>query len=210
MKHFSLILIVLAAVFRVVAQPVAPASSAPAAAYSSAPATASFSAPVVRCEISGPAVDEHVELMSIVARLSGYDEYCGEQVPGYLADIRRDLAPHASHPLIAFMKEEARRQGVSYDKWPALVNESLVRAAVIRYMLDRGCPAEEVDAEMTTQLARGFRWMPELVEDLGDYSSHRDVYPTLDAFYPELIRAFERYADDERCRVAAALNPQQS
>lgn len=166
--------------------------------------------------------------MSIVARLSGYDEYCGEQAPDYLADIRRDLAPHASHPLIAFMKEEARRQGVSYDAVMsmairlrlhegrfALVDEQHPgldkrRAAVIRYMLDTGCPAEEVAAEMTTQLARGFRWMPELVEALGDYSAHRDEYPTLDAFYPELIRAFERYADDERRRVAAALNPQQS
>lgn len=390
MNRFLLMLTALSVVCRTAAQPAA-ASSAAAAALA-----ATAVAPAVRCEIFGPAVDEQVELMSIVARLSGFDEYCGEQAPGYLADIRRDLAPHASHPLIAFMKGEARRQGVSYDAvmsmairlrqhegrfalvdeqhpgldnrwkkidkerflellsdfyaesnfhaffeahrpvydraaevfrdsvlagfdpawyaafygtapeerfriilgisngygnygvsrrlrgrpkevcsivcyradslgtpaynakshlpllihefnhsfinpllerhsealrpvaeylldqsryvmraqaygtWQTLVNESLVRAAVIRYMLDTGCPAAEVAAEMTAQLARGFRWMPELVEALGDYSAHRDEYPTLDAFYPRLIRAFERYADDERRRVAAALNPQQS
>lgn len=408
MRRFLLILTALSVVCRIAAAVAAPAASsvpavvavpaAPAAAEPAVPAAAEPAEPAaaVRCEISGPAVDEHVELMSIVARLSGYDEYCGKQAPGYLADIRRDLAPYASHPLIAFMKEEARSWGVSYDAvmsmairlrlhegrfalvdeqhsgldkrwrkvdkerflellsdfyresgfhafyaahrpvydravevfrdsvlagfhpgwyaafygtapgerfriilginnghgnygvsrrlrgrpkevcaiicyradslgmpaystkshlsllihefnhsfinpllerhreavrpvaeylldhsryvmrsqaygtWPTLVNESLVRAAVIRYMLDTGCPAEEVAAEMTAQLACGFRWIPELVEALGYYTAHRDEYPTLDAFYPELIRAFERYAGDERRRVAAALNPQQS
>lgn len=375
MRYFLLILIAVAAAVSAAVQP-AVSAAAPSCA-----------------ELQGPSVEENIELMSIVARLSGYDEYSHATAPAYTTGISLDLGVFGGHPLIAFMKNEARREGVSYDavmsmairlqqeegrftlvdeersgldkrwkkldkerflkllsdfyvqsdfhaffeahrpiydravkvfrdsvlvgfhpewyasfygtvpeerfrivlginngdgnygvsrqlrgqpkevfsiicyradslgmpgynlknhlplvihefnhsfvnpllarhrdaaqhaaeylldksryvmrmqaysNWTTLVNESLVRAAVIRYLHDTGCPPEEVAAEMTMQLALGFRWMPELVEAMGEYSLRRDEFPALGDYYPELIRAFERYVSDEKRRVAAALDP---
>lgn len=51
----------------------------------------------------------------------------------------------------------------AYGNWKTMINESLVRAAVICYMLDNDYKPEEVKQELSEQIQRNFRWMPELV-----------------------------------------------
>ena len=94
----------------------------------------------------------------------------------------------------------------AYNFWKTVINESLVRAAVICYMLDNGYPKEEVEAEMLSQIGRNFRWMPELVALLKSYRAQQAEYGTFENFYPRVISFFNGYADRERLRLNAVFD----
>lgn len=51
----------------------------------------------------------------------------------------------------------------AYGSWQTMINESLVRAAVICYMLDNDFEKEDIRNVLLEQVQRNFRWMPELV-----------------------------------------------
>ena len=96
-------------------------------------------------------------------------------------------------------------QRQNYAQWSIVVNESVVRAAVIIYMLDNGFTAEQLQQEMFDNVCRDFRWMPELVTALRHYASHRELYNTLNDFYPEIALCLNKFVDDETERMARAL-----
>ena len=80
-----------------------------------------------------------------------------------------------------------------YDDWHIVINESLVRAAVIVYMYENGFKkfvANMLNVE-TTQ--NGFPWMLDVVSALRYYSTHREQYPTLNDFYPEIASFLSKY-----------------
>ena len=93
----------------------------------------------------------------------------------------------------------------NYAAWNIVLNESVVRAAVIIYMLDNGYSAEQLQQEMFDQVCRDFRWMPELVTALRHYAAHRDQYPTLNDYYPEIARCLRSFLDTEAERMQKAL-----
>ena len=93
----------------------------------------------------------------------------------------------------------------AYRNATTVLNESVVRAAVIVYMEENGFTAEQVEAEMYDQLGRGFHWMPELVSALKEYKSHRDKYPTFNDFYPEIAKTLGTYVEKEHQRIDDAL-----
>ena len=93
----------------------------------------------------------------------------------------------------------------NYAQWNIVLNESVVRAAVIIYMLDNGYSAEQLRQEMFDQVSRDFRWMPELVTALRRYASNRDQYPTLNSFYPEVAKCLRNFLDTEAERMRKAL-----
>lgn len=93
----------------------------------------------------------------------------------------------------------------AYKNATTVLNESIVRAAVIVYMEENGFTAEQVKAEMYDQLGRGFHWMPELVSALKEYTHHRDKYPTFNDFYPEIAKTLGTYVEKEHQRIDAAL-----
>ena len=92
-----------------------------------------------------------------------------------------------------------------YLNWQTVVNESIVRAAVILYMLDQGFSSKQVSNEMAVQVCSDFHWMPELVGALRRYVSHRDQYPTLNDFYPEIASCLGQYVESEFERMREAL-----
>ncbi len=94
-------------------------------------------------------------------------------------------------------------QRQAYGTWQTIINESIVRAAVICYMLDKNYPHEEVQAELIEQVQRNFRWMPELVQVLRQYEMEQDKYQTLENFYPHIIFFFEDYVEAENKRLNA-------
>lgn len=96
-------------------------------------------------------------------------------------------------------------QRQNYAQWSIVVNESVVRAAVIIYMLDNGFTAEQLQQELFDNVCRDFRWMPELVTALRHYASHRELYKTLNDFYPEIALCLNKFVDDETERMARAL-----
>lgn len=93
----------------------------------------------------------------------------------------------------------------AYRNAETVINESIVRAAVILYLQDCGFTEEQIKDEMYEQISRGFYWMPELVTSLRYYSKHRSKYPTLNDYYPQIAKAFNKYLNAERERVEKAI-----
>lgn len=93
----------------------------------------------------------------------------------------------------------------AYTNWQTVVNESIVRAAVILYMLDQGFDQKQVLNELANQVCCSFNWMPELVTSLRYYAAHRDQYPTLNDYYPEIARCLSKFFENEVERMQKAL-----
>lgn len=60
-------------------------------------------------------VDPRVELMSLVFRLAGNEEYAKGQLWRYNLDVRRHFRDHRDHPAIRLATELRRRRGIAYD-----------------------------------------------------------------------------------------------
>lgn len=94
--------------------------------------------------------------------------------------------------LLEAEKNEMRQEG--YEDWHSLINESLVRASVVRYMIDHQDADQSVQEEILKQQKKGFLWTKDLVTLLGEYESSRLVYPTFKSFYPKLVAFFDTQA----------------
>ena len=94
----------------------------------------------------------------------------------------------------------------AYRNASTVINESLVRAAVIIYMEENGFTAEQVKAEMYEQIGCSFHWMPELVSVLQYYNKHRKRYKTLGDYYPEIVKCLNEYLKTEDKRINQAFH----
>ncbi len=74
----------------------------------------------------------------------------------------------------------------AYGDGRTVLNETFVRAAVIRYLMEHADTAA-VDKEMWMQIGCRFIWMPEAVALLGEYEAHRDRYPDFRSFVPRIV-----------------------
>jgi hypothetical protein len=87
-------------------------------------------------------------------------------------------------------------QNQAYGDYKTMMSEALVRAAVIKYMKDHNFKKEEIDKEIQDQLNNGFLWINELENELEKYSNQREIYPTLESYIPNIISAYEDYANN--------------
>lgn len=115
-------------------------------------------------------------------------------------DYVRELEPAAT-ALFESSRWSMSRQ--AYNNWKTMINESLVRAAVVCYMLDKDYGAEEIKGELSQQMQRNFRWMPELVGLLRKYEKRQARYGSFENFYPYVISFFTDYAQQESKRLDA-------
>jgi hypothetical protein len=84
-------------------------------------------------------------------------------------------------------------RSLAYGNGQVLLQESLVRACVIRYR--RRYEGEEVGRYVIQfEKQQGFLWMQELSDLLGEYEAHREQYPTLEDFSPRLVAFFAEAA----------------
>jgi hypothetical protein len=60
-------------------------------------------------------VDERAELMSIVFRLAGAEEYVNNDIKIYTTEIDKYFKPFKNHKVIKFIKKIRTKNGVSYD-----------------------------------------------------------------------------------------------
>lgn len=96
-------------------------------------------------------------------------------------------------------------QQQAYPEGKTVFNESVVRAATIIYMMENGFSSQEINEEINEQLACGFAWMPELVTAMRDYTTHRNKYPTLSDFYPQIAKVLNKYLDQQQKRMEKPL-----
>lgn len=80
-----------------------------------------------------------------------------------------------------------------YNDWHIVINESLVRAAVIVYLYENGFNQFVSSMLNVETMQNGFPWMLDVVSALRYYSTHREQYPTLNDFYPEIARFLNKY-----------------
>jgi hypothetical protein len=86
-----------------------------------------------------------------------------------------------------------------------LMNKSMEKAANIIFMMESGSTAQQVGQQLARDISSGFSWMPELVNALRDYTSHRNKYKTLNDYYPQIAKVMEKYLDTEKKRLDKAL-----
>lgn len=60
-------------------------------------------------------VDERVELMSIVARLAGYEEYENDQFKQYAGDVDSYFAKYKDHPAVQFARKIRSSNSIAFD-----------------------------------------------------------------------------------------------
>ncbi len=89
-----------------------------------------------------------------------------------------------AYQLFRETSEQMREQ--AYADGRTVLNETFVRAAVIRYLMEHADSAA-VDNEMQYQINSHFIWMPEAVEILGEYEAERDKYPDFRSFMPRIV-----------------------
>lgn len=87
-------------------------------------------------------------------------------------------------PVATLMRSQA------YGDAESMVNESIVRAAVILYSATQS-NAHTVKLSIRREEANGFVWMPDLYHLLEQYQSHRDRYRRLQDFMPAIIRFYD-------------------
>lgn len=80
-------------------------------------------------------------------------------------------------------------QRMAYGNWKTMIDESLVRASVIRYTASHGT-TQQVDQLIKNEQANKFLWMGGLVKLLATYETQRETYPTFESFMPEVVRFF--------------------
>ena len=112
-------------------------------------------------------------------------------------DFVKKLEPAATD---LFMSSRWSMAKQAYGNWKTVINESLVRAAVICYMLDKEYKPEEIRNELLEQVQRNFRWMPELVSLLRKYEKEQSKYGNFENFYPNVIDFFNEYKNAENKR----------
>lgn len=83
-----------------------------------------------------------------------------------------------------------------YTSWQTMMNEALVRASVIRYMLKHNADGKAAKYQLISEFGRGFFWMKGLVETLGIYEKNRNKYPTLESYMPVLIDFYNGVAKE--------------
>jgi hypothetical protein len=111
--------------------------------------------------------------------------YCNPIVDAHAAELE-------DAGIRIFSGVEDRMIAMHYGNWKTVMYESLVRASVVRYMMANQGP-EAARNEMNRQLERGFVWIEGLSELLSKYEGHRDDYPTVDAFFPQIVQFFNEY-----------------
>lgn len=60
-------------------------------------------------------VDRRVELLSILCRLAGFEEYRRARATPYLEAVDRWFAPHAGHPAVALLRALRSQRGIGFD-----------------------------------------------------------------------------------------------
>jgi hypothetical protein len=100
---------------------------------------------------------------------------------------RTELEPALRQVQHAFADQMAAQ---AYTSWTSVLNESLVRATVARFLADRGT-TEQYREYLADERGMGWLWLPELADLYAAYARDRSTYPTLAAFMPRVVAFYD-------------------
>lgn len=129
-------------------------------------------------------VSEAVELMSILSRTAGYQEYCMDLAGQYTKDTEAWFANYKNHPIIAYYQELHTNQGISYDAVMSMaIHLEIVKGKVkfIGEKSDLGKRWENVDINPFVELLNKF---------YKDTRFHQ-FFEQHQAFYNEGLKSYE-------------------
>ena len=92
------------------------------------------------------------------------------------------------------VEKAMKQQG--YHNWMPVVNEHVVRAAVLEMMAQHLDPQLVEQTLYKMEMGRQFIYLDKLREKLGIFQANREQYPTFKSYVPELIAAFSEISPD--------------
>ena len=129
-------------------------------------------------------VSEAVELMSILSRTAGYQEYCMDLSGQYTKDTEAWFANYKNHPIIAYYQDLHTNQGISYDAVMSMaIHLEIVKGKVkfIGEKSDLGKRWENVDINPFVEFLNKF---------YKDTRFHQ-FFEQHQAFYNEGVKSYE-------------------
>ncbi|MEN6355455.1 MAG: DUF4932 domain-containing protein [Armatimonadota bacterium] len=92
-----------------------------------------------------------------------------------------------------FRPMEEKMKSQAYGQWSTVVYESVLRAMTTR--LAYRCDGKDAgDRELRGHTGNGFVFTKALANKLEQYEANRTKYPTLDSFFPELLKVFDGFS----------------
>jgi hypothetical protein len=88
-----------------------------------------------------------------------------------------------------FQLKETQLRQMAYGNATTMLYEILVRASVIKYAEAHNLPTKY---SLAMERNNGFIWIDSLFSALTDYENHREQYPTLRSYMPEIIKMQNR------------------
>ena len=105
----------------------------------------------------------------------------------YLTEKNKDALRESGEQIFSVLGNQ-----VQYTSWQTVLDEALVRAAVIKYMKDHHAE-QSIIADLIKQekIDNGYLWIEELIDELESYDKQRDKYPSLESYMPQLVEAYK-------------------
>jgi hypothetical protein len=140
---------------------------------------------VVRCDQDGQPVFTRDELEIVAHEYSHC--YLSPHFHGWAKKLKKP-----GERLYAHVR--SRMKQMAYGDWMTMINESTVRAVVVRYV-EATQGSEAVARQVRQEIDRGFLWTEGLARLLGEYDTRRQQYPTLREFMPRVVEFFKSAAN---------------
>lgn len=110
----------------------------------------------------------------------------------HLIEVHKEALRPSGERIMGVVGQHMASQ--AYPGWSTVLTESVVRAAVLRYMADHHFADRAYQQERVMQKTRSFVWIDPLADELARYDSLRSQYPTLESYMPRLVEAFDGMA----------------
>ncbi len=124
-------------------------------------------------------------------------EFAHSFINPFVERHREEFAP-AGERLFPYVAEVMQAQ--AYGDWQAVVDESLVRAVVIRYLRANGEPSN-ASRQIAEELGLGFIWIEDLDRLLQHYEFERNQFVRFDQFAPPLADFFDEVSRSIEVRL---------
>ena len=110
-----------------------------------------------------------------------------------LLDKNKVLFRNNGEKIMEKLEDEMRAQ--AYANWETVLNEALVRASVIKYLIDHDFNKTAIEVSLENEISNSFLWIRELVGELEKYDTQRSLYPTLSSYMPKIAEAYNSYSE---------------